>query len=110
MNHAFSFPSDSLSHTNGSHISSGRYRRRVVALDWKYPNLRYPNIRYPNYKPPPESGTLGKVAMLDFQEEQTPARTDFSGAADLKNFFQLKLQRASGWHSTPPLYGRSLGS
>ena len=88
MSFVLSFPSDPSSHTDGSHISSGRYGRRVAALASKYPNLRYPDIHCPNYKSPPKSGTLGKVVMLDFQEEQAPVRTDFGGVTHLKNFFQ----------------------
>ena len=88
---SLSYQNTTNSPTLGSHIATGSYQGRLASLCAKYPNIRYPNLPVPwanDYKLPVGIEKLGKVAVLKFEEKQTPTRTDINFSQDLQNFLQ----------------------
>ena len=91
MDGPYAFQNATNSPTIGSHIATGSYQDRLASLCPKYPNIRYPNLQFPwanDYKLPAGIEKLGKVAVLKFEDKQTPKRTDIIVSQDLHNFLQ----------------------
>lgn len=81
MAQLLSFEPSPLRQMQGAHLASGSYRTKITSLLSKNPNLRYPDLDIPL-----DGGGLGKVAMLQFFKDRTPARTDFSDPEKLECF------------------------
>ena len=106
MDGRFSFRTAKDSPTIGSHIATGPYQNRLASLCAKYPNIRYPHLQYPwvnDYKPPVGTEKLGKVAVLQFEAEQTPTRTDIIVPQDLREFLQ-KTSNAADFGTARRVY------
>lgn len=74
--------------SDGSHLVTGSYRAKIVSLFTRNPNLRYPDLDIPT-----DGHGTGKVTLLEFFKDRSPARRDFSNLEKLEYYFTEDVER-----------------